>query len=181
MENRFRKLEHINYWISNCDTKSSFVFAFLGVIITIIFTSSIGQDMMSVFNYEFTPNITIESIINFLSLVSVILFIISSLATVILIYITLKGRVDINKFEGENLKRDSNVFCVTIADKTFDEFITDCSGNNLKTDLDSQIYINSHIATKKFRYYNFSLICLIITFISFIAYIIFDFFSISPV
>ena len=60
-----KKLEIINQWISNCDTKSSFILTFYGVVLTIIFTSTFGSEMVNSFSYTLANKFNGESFGNF--------------------------------------------------------------------------------------------------------------------
>src|SRR5690554_357489 len=113
-----KKLELINQWISNCDTKSSFILTFYGVVLTIIFTSSIGGEMINSFSFTKAKEANCESIRNFILLLITITFFITSLVTFYQIYLTLKGRIDTNVYEQNGIKTNSNIFFGSIASKT---------------------------------------------------------------
>lgn len=174
-EKGLKKLEFVNQWIANCDTKSSFIFAFLGVLLTIIFSSTIGEDMVSVFSFKKTTKIDCESIGNFICLLCVIAFLISVAITFYYIYFTLKAKVTPQIYTQTGLKTDSNIFYGTIASKEYELFNKE---SNEETELDfihdinSQIFINSKIATEKFNNYNKSLFWSIVTFAFFTLFII---------
>lgn len=170
-----KQLELINHWISNCDTKSSFVLTFYGVVLTIIFTSEIGESMISTFSFMRSKELNGESFCYFLLLALSILFFISSLITFHSIYSTLKGRIKQTIYKQQGLKTDSNIFFGSIATKTFQNFE---SANNIEddsiylNDLNSQIFINANIVTQKFNYYNKSLLWMLISLTIFLMYIV---------
>lgn len=170
-----KQLELINQWISNCDTKSSFVLTFHGVVLTIIFTSEIGESMISTFSFMKSKELTGESFCYFLLLALSILFFISSLITFHCIYSTLKGRIKQMTYKQQGLKTDSNIFFGSIATKTFQNFE---AANNIDddslylNDLNSQIFINANIVTRKFNYYNKSLLWMLISLTIFLMYIV---------
>jgi len=174
-EKGLKKLEFINQWISNCDTKSSFIFAFLGVLLTIIFSSTIGEDMISVFSFKKATKIDCESIGNFICLLCVIAFLVGTAITFYYIYFTLKAKIDPQIYTQTDLKTDSNIFYGSIASKKYELFKTESDNEtdaDFISDINSQIFINSKIATEKFNNYNKSLFWSIVTFVLFILFII---------
>jgi hypothetical protein len=175
IDKSIKKLELVNQWISNVDTKSSFILTFYGVIVTIIFSSEIGNKMLDVFTYEKAAEINSVSIKLFFCFFIVIAFFIAAIITFYNIYQTLKGRINPKIYQQKGLKTDSNIFFGTIASKRYSDFETQTNSENddiLLNDLNSQIYINSNIAKSKFNHYNKSVIWLIISFISFVIFMI---------
>jgi cell division protein FtsW (lipid II flippase) len=175
IEKRFKKLELVNHWISNVDTKSSFVLTFYGVILTIVFASELGNKMINTFGYKCATEVNGESIKLFFSLIVVIAFFIVVIITFYNIYQTLKGRADPKLYKQKGLQTDSNLFFGTIATKKYADFkeqTKDEKDKDLLNDLNSQVYINSIIANAKFKYYNRSIIWLIISFILFLIFMI---------
>lgn len=174
IEKSLKKLEIINQWISNCDTKSSFIMTFLGVIITLILTSEVGAEMMKTLTFHFTCNIDWITIKNFLSFNLTLFFFVSISFTFYNIYKTLIGRIDSKVYAEQNLNTDSNLFFGNIASKKFTDFENETnteSDAEYLNDINSQIFINSNIVTEKFKYYNKSLIWSFITLCIFLTYI----------
>lgn len=170
-----KKLEIINQWISNVDTKSSFVLTFYGVIITIIFTSNLGLEMINTFSYARTQEINVESAKLFISLAGVIIFFIAVVITLYNIYQSLKGRINSSVYKQANLNTNSNIFFETIASKSFSDFEQQTNNERKRSflnDLNSQIFINSNIVDKKFIHYNRSLKWIIISFTAFLLFIL---------
>jgi hypothetical protein len=175
IESSTKKLELINQWISNCDTKSSFILTFYGVILTIIFTSTVGGTMIDSLSYVKDEKVNKDSCLHFMIFILTIGFFITSIITFYQIYLTLKGRVDSKIYKQAKLNVDSNIFFGSIALKSFDEFqiqsLTQTEDDYLN-DLNSQIFINSNIVTKKFKHYNISLLWMFISLGIFLLYII---------
>lgn len=170
-----KKLELINQWISNCDTKSSFILTFYGVVLTIIFTSNIGGEMISTFSFSKTKEVNCESFINFILLLTTIAFFITSIVTFYQIYSTLKGRIDANFYKQNGLKTDSNIFFGSIASKTYDNFENESNNQDELTylnDMNSQVFINANIASEKFKHYNKSVLWMFISLGIFLFYVI---------
>lgn len=175
LDNSTKKLELINHWISNCDTKSSFILTFYGVVLTIIFTSNTGSEMISALSFSKAEIVNCESFGYFILLVVTICFLITSIITFSQIYLTLKGRIDSKTYQQAGLKTDSNIFFSSIASKSFQTFESESNNGDEATylnDLNSQIYINSKIVDKKFKHYNKSLFWMFISLGIFILYII---------
>lgn len=174
-EKSLKKLEFINQWISNCDTKSSFVMTFFGIIITIIFTSNIGNEMIQSISFSKANEIDWKSVRRFITLLITISFFISAVITLYNIYLTLIGRIDSKIYSQEKLNVNSNIFFGGISEKTFKDFETETNGENddkYLNDINSQIFINSNIVNEKFKHYNRSLLWLLVTFGLFLIYIL---------
>lgn len=175
IEKATKKLDSINQWISNCDTKSSFVLTFFGVVLTIIFTSKVGEEMIGSFSYQNADEINRKTVFNFFLVLISLFFIISSLITFYQIYLTLKGRIN-DKIFGQNaLNTNSNIFFRSIASKTFEIFEKESNSEDkleYLNDLNSQVFINANIVTLKFKHYNKSLLWMSISLITFLAFIL---------
>jgi hypothetical protein len=175
IEKATKKLDTINQWISNCDTKSSFVLTFFGVVLTIIFTSKVGEEMISSFSFQNADEINRKTIFNFFLVLISLFFIISSLITFYHIYLTLKGRINDKIYRQNALNTNSNIFFRSIASKTFENFEKE-SNNEDKSeylnDLNSQVFINANIVTLKFKHYNKSLLWMTISLITFLTFIL---------
>lgn len=175
IEKATKKLDSINQWISNCDTKSSFVLTFFGVVLTIIFTSKVGEEMISSFSFQNADEVNQKTVFNFFLVLISSFFIISSLITFYHIYLTLKGRIN-DKVYGQNaLNTDSKIFFRSIASKTFENFEKESNTEDKSeylNDLNSQVFINANIVTLKFKHYNKSLLWMSISLITFLAFIL---------
>ncbi|WP_291601655.1 Pycsar system effector family protein [Bacteroides sp.] len=175
IEKSIKKLEFINQWIFNCDTKSSLVLTFLGVIVTIIFTSDIGHDMIATLHFRCADHISKSNIINLISLVCAIAFCVSIIISIYQLYQTLRGRVNPIIYEQQGLQLKSNIFFKTIQSRGFSEYETDTNSENEEqylNDLNSQIYINSKIVESKFKHYNSSLKAILYGFGSFLFFVL---------
>lgn len=176
IEKSLEKLHHVNHWIANCDTKSSFLLTFYGVVITIIFTSDMLVDMKKTLSLKKASEISLESIRLFFALTFLIIFFLSIAVTLVYLFITLRGRINPTIFKEKGLKPESLFFFGNISKKKFFEFER-ASDTEQETsylnDINSQIYINSKIATKKFNNYNRSLMWLTVSFGSFLIYLAF--------
>ena len=74
------KFEIVNQWITNCDTKSSILLAFYGVLLTLVFTSELQNMISNTFALETSlKNIGFIELMNFISLLSIIAFIVFSI------------------------------------------------------------------------------------------------------
>lgn len=175
IENSTKKLEFVNQWISNCDTKSSFVLAFYGIVLTIIFTSDIGKEIINTLSFNRSEKINYRSFRNFILFLATITFIVTSIVTLYQIYSTLKGRIDSEIYKQGGLNTKSNIFFSSIASKTFDDFENESNSQdetNYLNDLNSQIYINSKVVFEKFKHYNKSLFWMFISLVIFVVFVI---------
>ncbi len=175
IEKSTKRLEFINQWILNCDTKSSFVLTLFGVLLTIIFTSDVGGGMIATLSFIKSESFSGESFHKFSLLVLTVAFIITSIKTFFHIFSTLKGRIDPTAYAQGGLNMDSNIFFDAIAKKTFQDFETKSNTEDEKVflnDLNSQIFINASIVSAKFRQYNKSLLWMFISLLIFIVYVV---------
>lgn len=175
IEKAQKRLELVNQWITNCDTKSSFILTFYGVMLTIIFTSDMGKEMMNVFSFEVADKWNWESVKNFLLFILVIAFLGSIGKSFYHIYNTLRARINSDVYEQMGLITSSNSFFGTIAQKNFQDFEQATNSENEEEylkDLNSQIFINSKIAAKKFEHYNSSIFWTFVSLGIFLVYII---------
>ena len=175
IEKSTKRLESINQWISNCDTKSSFVLTLFGVLLTIIFTSNVGEGMISTFSLQKTNDWNGETLRNFSLLLLTITFFVTSIKTFYHIFSTLKGRIDSKIYSQKGLITASNIFFGSIASKTFENYETSCNTEDETTflnDLNSQVFINAKIVTEKFKHYNKSLLWMFISLSIFLLYVV---------
>ena len=145
-----KRLEMVTQWISNCDTKISFVLTFYGLAITILFTS--GFDFYKILHFECAGGSFLD-IIHLFRLIICLVFFVLLCFTFYYIFKTLKARVEPNT-------KDSNIFFGLIAKKKFEEFqkeVDNETQEDFLKDINNQIYINSKIADEKFLFYNKSL------------------------
>lgn len=159
--NSLKRYDIVCHWINNCDSKSSFLLGFYGVILTVIASSKLIDNMKAVFLLRLNIRcIDIKSIINFISLLTLIAFIFFTIKSFYFIFYTLKARVNAAVYSQNLLNTQSNIFFLTIANNKYEDFIVNIKNEN-KTefldDLNSQVYINSCIASEKFTNYNKSL------------------------
>ncbi len=156
------KFEIVNQWITNCDTKSSILLAFYGVLLTLVFTSELTKMISNTFAMETSlKNIGFLEIKNFISLFSILAFIVFSILCLLFVYNTLKARINDEIYSQQELNTNSNIFFLKISSKSYKDF-KDASNSETSedflNDLNSQIFINSNIATEKFKAYNKSLL-----------------------
>ena len=148
-------LDRVNMWISNCDQKTSFVLAMLGVGITILFTSDfvkyVRKTIIAPFKTYLCDNI---QNVNWLKCVIAFALIYVCIGVIITFYQLVKSlcaKTDIRRFIQQGIEGKSMIHYETVANMTYKEFCT--SEVHIINDLRSQVYINSIICTAKFRYY----------------------------
>ncbi|UVV57432.1 hypothetical protein NXW60_10775 [Bacteroides fragilis] len=174
IEKSLKKLELVNLWISNCDTKASLILAFLGIIVTIIFTSNIGGEMINTIEYKAVWQVNCLSLKLFFRLFSSVIFCASTAFSFVQLGMTLYGRVNPNKYNQTGVKMQSNLFWKTIQNKKFIDFESQSNSepdNSYPNDINSQVFINSKIAQAKFRHYNLSLLSTGVALISFFIFV----------
>ena len=140
-------------WTENCDTKASIMIAFLGIFVSIFFTSdyilnSLQKLVSSIFHYWQTNegSFCFLSFVVFIFLGLTLLFLIWS---VVLLLNVLAGKT--------KCKEDSIIFFQTIQNQLLDEFIEKVSLVNdekIIKDRYTQIYNCSKRCAEKFNSYN---------------------------
>lgn len=152
--------ETINMWVNNCDQKAGILLSVVGVAITVLMTSDF---FIFLRNYIVAPFVEYwfgnrDNLSFSWSRFTVFIILINSIALLITsCYYLLKAiRANTNykKMLKENpgLVKNSCIFYGSISEMTYDEFI-EKKVDYLK-DLKSQIYVNSKIATTKYKNYN---------------------------
>lgn len=151
-------LDNANFWISNVDSKVSFIISFAGVFLGFIFTSDSTTE--SVQKYISTVGeINMNDFRIILSFIAIVLFILTIYFISISVYQLLKalrGRIDPKNFEQPGMEMESSIFWGTISSKDYATFKKsfDTSDEQHLNDLQSQAYINSLITNEKFNNYN---------------------------
>lgn len=176
-EHAIKKLELVNSWLTNCDSKSSFILTLFGVFLTVIFTSDLGKKLLIPFTFEFTK-IDWRSFANFILLLMSIAFFVFIFFTLYHIYSTLKARIDSSVYNQKELNSKSLMFFMTISSLTFEDYENSSNAQTLDkvlNDINSQVYINSKIAEKKFTNYNKSIKWMFWAIVLFLIFIIFDY------
>lgn len=150
IDDAYKKLEMINQWINNSDSKSSIVLGLVGIIFTIVFT-----------NTNFINNIEriiseISKHIIFSDVLYIIFFIISIVCCLYGIWSLIK--VLVPTIKSKNVKIKSYLFFGSIAQysnyKEYKEEFLKANDDDIIDELLNQIYQNSIICNKK--YINFT-------------------------
>lgn len=164
--------DQIIRWTENCDTKSSIILAFIGVILSILFTSefilnTLTEQIHNIIIYYCNKmgNFSLSSTLMFVSLFSFLILVFISCHFLIK---SLKANI--------NCSDDSLLYFGKIAQVSKKEYIDKfckTSEIDLKLDKLSQIQICAKICLDKFVYYNKSITYLKVSIIIFIFFIIF--------
>ena len=175
-DDKYKNLDRVTNWISNCDNKVSYLLTLQGIVLTIIFTSNYSTSIFNTLSYEFSlANFGFNSIFRFLEGISLYTFIIFSLFSLYNSYLALRARLNPKVYTENGVTENSILFFETIANRKFGDFITDqqtTTNNQLNNDIDSQVFINSKICQLKFKYYNLTLKYCGISFLFGIVYLI---------
>lgn len=161
---KYKNLERVNFWVTNCDSKVSYLLTLQGIILTIIFTSSYADRLIVTLSYNLQfADFGWTSFFRFIESVSLYSFILLILISLYNAYLTLRARLDPKIFKEPGLVTNSVLFFETIANRSFNDFQTDQRSNTnvnstkLDNDIDSQVFINSKICQLKFKHYNLTL------------------------
>lgn len=154
-EDAYQSLQIINSWIGNMDTKISFALAFVSVLIGFIFSNGAPQIVNEISQIEFSQ----ISAIQILSVLLIIVLYLLGLVTIAIFVFALLARV-------QNLSDIESVFFFgDIAMNTYQnlkERMDQVTDERLLADLQSQIWINSKICSKKAKWFNIGLYCFFI-------------------
>lgn len=168
-------LDRINNWINNCDTKSSIVLSFVGIILGIIFTTDYINKLFTIYKKVYLSTNLFNMLFLLFSIASIICIIIG----IIYLISSIRAKTDINNEYG--IITDSLIYYQTIASnsnyKEYEEKMEKLNQDLLKKEIISQIYINSDICTKKFKNYNLGLTFSIIGVSLFLILIVIGYFA----
>lgn len=151
-----KTLDRINEWINNSDNKAISVLGFSGVIFTIFFTTNAIYPLIKLFTMALENTAFLEMMYLIILVISVFCALIILLGIYHLI-LSIFAHVNINEFDEEGIITNSLIFFGSISKLDFDKFkhrFNELNSNNIQEELISQIYINSKIASNKFRHYN---------------------------
>lgn len=154
-------LQNTNYWIRAVDTKTGILMAFIALVIG--FNGVIAKNIKCIFN---TINIIVLQVVTGILFV---VYIILAFLSIIFCFLVLCSRISLkNALKKDGIDFKSNIFYGDIQSKLYKDYIKDCTEQNEESiirDMQTQIYINSCIATKKHKWFNIALITAFIFFI----------------
>ena len=143
-------------WTSNCDTKASIVLAFIGILVSITFTSEyllvgVQTEIENIINYwkNGIGGFSLLSTFMFLSLFG---FVISTLLCCYYVISSLKANLE--------CPNDSIIFFRKIAELSKEDYIervNSITDDEFEQDKLSQIHICAKICEEKFDFYNKSI------------------------
>lgn len=161
-ENLKYKYDTVNFWVNNCDQKAGILLAIVGVAITVIMTSDFMKYLRS---YIFEPfmqfcsgNLGLSfSWSRFTVFILLIIAAIILITCCVFLFRAISANIDYEKMYKENpdLARTSYIFYGTISQMKYKDFKK--GEVEFAEDLKSQIYVNSKIATAKFKNYKMGL------------------------
>lgn len=144
-------------FINACDNKASIIFGGIGVVFAIVFSSDGIQKILSIFD-------AVKKSPSFCGIGYLALLIVSSGVLVlglVFLILVLIARSNLPMNETKNFDANSKIFFGHIANrKGYEQYkraMLKASDEELLNDVLSQIYINSMICNKKYKYYNLGL------------------------
>lgn len=161
-DDKYKTLDRVINWVSNCENKVSYLLALQGIILTIIFTSNNTTCIIRTFSYNFSlVDFVWTSVLRFFEGICLYTFFILNVLSLYNAFLTLKARLNPSIYKEHGLNTNSVLFFESIANRTFNDFVTDqqttTTNNQLDNDIDSQVFINSKICQLKFKHYNLAL------------------------
>lgn len=171
-------LNNIISWINNVDNKISIILAFMVVFLG-FFVTTININLIDKIKLAFEMGLINVTIIQYIKGALILALYITSTIAILLFLKALLSKINIKKYKQNNLKKNSNIFFGSIAKMQYKDYLKEIFNQTEKdklNDIYSQIYINSIICFKKFKYYNcgiyFSMVTIIIFIICKISQII---------
>lgn len=150
-----QNLERVNGWIGNCDQKASFLLALVGVVSAIICTSDIlsrvKTTLVTPFITYWKDGVGSFDIVRLFLALALICGILSLLLAMYFLLLCLWAETNYDKFNQFGIEEKSLLFYGSVAKMKYDEFRK--ASNDYENDLQSQLYINSAICSKKFERY----------------------------
>lgn len=158
-DDAYQTLELINSWINNVDTKSSFGLAFIAALVGFIFYN-IGKTPLPIQEaLELVQTCTFSMIV-FVQAIMIVALYISCLVSILMFLIALFGRAK------NTSGKLSIMFFGTISQFSLNDYkakTLNMNSRDITKDLVEQIYVNSKICTKKFKYYNWGMYALAVS------------------
>lgn len=175
-DDKYKNLDRVINWVSNCDNKVSYLLALQGIILTIIFTSN-NTYIIRTLTYNFSLADSVwGAVLKFFEGICLYTYIMLNVLSLFNAFLTLKARLNPDIYEEHGLNTNSVLFFDSIANRKFNDFVTDLQittkNNQLDNDIDSQVFIISKICQLKFKHYNLALKYCGIGFLIGMAYLI---------
>lgn len=155
-EDAYRTLEMINTWISNIDTKVSFALSIAGVLIGFVFSKGMPSAFKRVGEVSKLAELNGGEII---AAILVCALYIVSFISILYFMLAILARI----------KNSSNVqsifFFGSVANQNLLDYqakLNQMSEKDIIEDLEEQIHTNSLICSKKAKYYNIGVKCLVV-------------------
>lgn len=152
-------LECVNSWLNNCDQKAGILLTVVGVAITVIMTSDFLKYLRSYIFAPFMAYCLGNSDLSFswsrFTVFGLLVIAMTILITCcIYLFRAIRANLGDEKTykENPNLVKTSYIYYGSISQMKYDDFTK--GGVKFEEDLKSQIYLNSKIATEKFKNYN---------------------------
>ena len=162
-EDAYKVLELTNSWIGNVDTKTSLGLAFVVGLLALIFynTETIPLAFQNLFTALNDNNLCCIVLI---SAVLVLLLYFSCLISIIMFFLSIRGRLI------SSSPNKSMLFFGSISTLSFNDFKSNTlnmTDKAITKDILEQIHISSRICTRKFKFYNYGIWSLLISVILF--------------
>ncbi|KGJ49813.1 hypothetical protein KD33_07710 [Clostridium sp. NCR] len=173
IEDLYKRLEIVNTWIDNADSKISYVLTFIGVLFGFFTGTKSSSNISVILEVIYSKGVSSIALNKLLLLLLFIIFIVTSIISMVNLCKALKGSIDIKVYEQKGLATSSNISFQTISNSSYEDFsnsVNNETENDIIKDITSQIYINSKICTTKFKNYNKGLKFTIISVIIFFLY-----------
>lgn len=178
IESLEQSLDRVNSWIGNCDQKTGFLLAIIGILIAIVFSSNfadtIKNEIVTPFlKYRQTPEKYSLCYTRAIYFVFLLVTFISCTLSLVYSLLALTAAIDIKNFkkkQGNNdlVDRSLLFFGSISAFGKYSDF-KNMAGIDYEEDLKSQIFINSSICTNKFKRYIISLYSFLVMVLGFVA------------
>lgn len=142
-------LSEINNWVKHADTKTSILLGFIAIFI------GLSTTIFNSLNTIMEGNFNIAYVVFLIIFISI--YILLSCGSIIFCLLSLLARLKIDKFNNTN----SIIYFGNIVSESIEDYKSHCNSiteEELIDDYLTQIYINSNIAKRKYKFFNIALI-----------------------
>jgi len=144
-------------FINNCDNKVSILLGIYGIFLTILFTSYGFLNVVAIIKSA------IASKLGKLFIACMVFFLVLACYGIVRLIMALTAKTDSPiEIKDETIELDSNIYFEHIIKNksyySYKQKIIQCSLEDYKNDLISQIYLNSKICSRKYRHYKYGML-----------------------
>lgn len=144
-------LDRIHMQIADCDKKSSILLAYIGVLLTVLFTDVVSGYVENVLLWPNANGIHIDNCARYFQILLLFAIICLIMASVIVLLLSLMAKVKLRNMNQNGMNGKYIIDYESISRMSFYEF--SISDDDYLNDLRIQVYTTSHSCFEKFKHY----------------------------